>query len=93
MRNDDILLIPNPIYDVYIEEEYIREFEDEVNEKIFYKKEFEESKKELLSQKDAEIAKHHQQMLDLAKMLKSLNVSVEIIVGKTGLSQQEIENL
>ncbi len=57
-------------------------------------KEVELEKKEVeLEKKEVELEKKTQQLLDLAKMLKSYNVPVETIIEKTGLTKSEIENL
>jgi len=51
----------------------------------------EEKKRAEEEKKRAEI--EHQKLVETAKFLKSLHVSMELIMEKTGLTQEEIEKL
>jgi len=86
-------------YDLYVKQKRIQENElvtaiqeGELKAEEKYMPLIEEAKKreEEATQREEEA---RQQIIDLVKLLKSVNVSVEIIADKTGLSKDEIERL
>ncbi len=67
------------------EKKYIKELEET-------RKELEEEKKRAEEEKKR-AEEEHLKLVETAKFLKSLNIDIQIIANKTGLSLQEVEKL
>jgi nucleolar protein involved in exit from mitosis len=52
-----------------------------------------EEKEKLLNEEKKRAEKKHKKLIETAKLLKSLNIDIELIIEKTGLNQEEIEKL
>jgi len=52
-----------------------------------------EKEKKRAEEKEKLLNEEHKKLLETAQFLKSLNVAIELIVEKTGLTREEIEKL
>jgi len=52
-----------------------------------------EEKEKLLNEEKKRAEEEHKKLLETAQFLKSLNVAIELIIEKTGLTREEIEKL
>jgi hypothetical protein len=82
-------LLQEAIKQVKEEKKRAEEKEKLLNEE---KKRAEEEKKRA-EEKEKLLNEEHKKLLETAQFLKSLNVAIELIVEKTGLTREEIEKL
>ncbi len=81
------------------EDEYLAELIKRDNEISYFKQKLEKTSEELekemilRKEKDKALGEKEKMIIDLAKMLKENNVSIERIIEKTKLSKNEIDNL